>query len=462
MTFGHLHPGDEPLALAWYLKAICSALAKASSTPGARLVVTVPPRHLKSVAASVALPAFLLGLDPSRRIMVATYSQDLARLHASQCRQIMQSDWYRLLFPDTRLADDGARSLELKTTAGGGRKAVSVGGTVTGFGADVIIVDDCLKAEDARSQAMRDELKAWFDGTLQTRQNQAGRGVIISISQRLHEDDLPAHLFEKGYEHLCLPAIAVKEEKVSIGNGRCHQRHAGEVLDRPGQTRALLEALRRDLGPQVFEAQYQQNPVAPEGNLIRLEWFGSYVSIPPRHELMSVVQSWDTAQTESPTSDYSVCITFGYHKGHYLVLDVLRKRFAYPDLRRAVEAQRHIWKPDVVVIEDAGAGISLWQEFAGSHRDWRPIMWKPDRGKEERLIGVTGQLESGLCKLPVEAPWLEAFRSEHRAFPYGRHDDQVDCLSQFLEYHIIRGGWLLEERDEFGRPLRIKRPSRGG
>jgi predicted phage terminase large subunit-like protein len=458
-TFAELHAGAPALTLAWYLKAICHGLSTACDTPGSRLVITVPPRHLKSVAASVALTAYLLGRDPTRRIMVATYSQDLARLHASQCRAIMQTDWYKKLFPRTRIAEDGNRVLELVTTLGGGRKAVSVGGTVTGHGADIIIVDDCLKAEDARSEAMREEVKAWFDGTLATRLNTPGGGAIISISQRLHEDDLPAHLLDKGYEHLCLPAIAERDEEIAIGVGKMHRRRVGDLLDRPGHTRESLERERRNLGPQVFSSQFQQNPVAPEGNLIRLEWFGTYDEPIARERFFKVVQSWDTGLSDEPTADYSVCTTWGYLNEKWYLIDVLRERMAFPDLRRAVLRQRRVWAPDAVIIEDAGTGKALWQEFRAGGQ-MRPIMWSVTEDKETRLIGVTGQLEAGICVLPREAPWLHEFQRELRAFPFGRHDDQVDTMTQFLEYFLLRSRSLLTERDEFGRALRIDRPSR--
>jgi hypothetical protein len=180
-VFEELHPGEQPLAVGWYLKAICHALLEATRNPGSRLVIAVPPRHLKSIAAAVALPAFVLGHDPALRIIVATYSEELARLHSRNTRQVMQSDWYHERFPNTRIAEDGNRMLDIVTTERGGRRAVSVGGSVTGFGADIIIVDDCMKAEDARSNAKREELLAWFDGTLATRLNTAGQGAIISI-----------------------------------------------------------------------------------------------------------------------------------------------------------------------------------------------------------------------------------------------------------------------------------------
>lgn len=459
-VFGDLHAGAEPLKLAWYLRAICHALTAACNEEGARLVVTVPPRHLKSVAASVALPAYLLGRDPARRIMVATYSQDLARRHATQSRRIMQSAWYQRLFPATVIASGGNRMLETVTSQGGGRKAVSVGGTVTGHGADVIIVDDCLKADDARSDAKREEARAWFTGTLGTRLNTPGGGAIISISQRLHEDDLPALLLENGYRHLCLPAIAERDDVIALGSGHHHHRRVGELLDRPGVTREKLEAERRTLGAQVFSAQFQQNPVSPEGNLIRLEWFGSDDEAYERADFYRVVQSWDTGLSDEPGADYSVCTTWGYRERRWHLIDVLRERLAFPDLKRAVLRQRRQWRADEVIIEDAGSGISLWQEFRSSG-DFRPVMWRVGQDKETRLIGVTGQLEAGLCVLPTTAPWLDFFRHELRAFPFGRNDDQVDSMTQFLEYHLRWSREILAERDPVsGRKLHIERPNR--
>lgn len=458
-VFGDLHYGSEPLYMAWYLRAISHATTEACARPGARLVINVPPRHLKSITTSVALTAWLLGRDPNLRIMVATYSQDLARLHATQCRAIMQTAWYRRVFPNTLISDDGNRMLEIVTTKGGGRKAVSVGGSVTGHGADIIIVDDCLKADDARSDAKREEAKAWFDGTLATRLNTVGGGAIISISQRLHEDDLAAYLLAKGYDLLSLPAIAERDERIAVGPNEWHHRKVGDLLDRPGLTREVLEVERRNLGAQVYSAQFQQNPVAPEGNMIRMEWFGTYNEVIERNTCLSVVQSWDTALSDEPTADYSVCTTWGYRGHHWHLLDVLRERLAFPDLKRTVIRQDRKWRPDRVVIEDAGTGIALWQEFRASG-ELRPWMWPVSRDKETRVIGVTGQLEAGLCKLPTEAPWLDAFQKELRAFPSGRHDDQVDSLTQFIEYHLRHAPSLLVERDATGRPLRINRPSR--
>lgn len=151
-------------------------------------------------------------------------------------------------------------------------------------------------------QAVRDEAKAWFDNTLQTRLNDKANGRIVSIQQRLLEDDLPAYLLEKGYDHLNLPSIAEKEETIPLGRGRTHLRQVGDLLSPERENRAILDRLRRELGPAVFAAQYLQDPVAPEGNLLRMEWFGTYQEAPTRESFQKIVQSWDTGMSAAPTS----------------------------------------------------------------------------------------------------------------------------------------------------------------
>lgn len=460
-VFETLHPGEPPLQPSWYLQGICHALTCAAQGDDRRLVITVPPRHLKSIAAAVALVAWLLGNNPALKIMVASYSQELARLHGSMCQGIMESDWYRRDFPGTRIAAGGKRALELVTTAGGGRKAVSVGGSTTGFGADIIIVDDCMKADEARSQTVRDETRAWFDDTLQTRLNSKANGVVISIQQRLHEEDLPGYLLDKGYRHLNLPAIAEQNEEIPTGPGRSYHRTKGELLNPGREDRATLDLLRRDLGPAVFSAQYQQDPVAPGGNLLQWEWFGSTEALPERHEFVRVVQSWDTGMSADPGSDWSVCTTWGFHRDRckWYLLDVYRQKLDFPDLKRAVIRLHREWQADQVIIEYAGSGISLHQEFRTT-RELQPIMIKPRQSKEERFVGCLAEVEAGNFILPADAPWLAPFRSELKAFPNGRHDDQVDSFSQFVCFQQRQWRSIMTERTASGRPVRTIRGPR--
>lgn len=454
-VFETLHPGADPLTMAWYLEAVCYACEQVSSGSKKRLVITEPPRHLKSITVAIAFVAWWLGHDPTKKFMIASYSQELARLHASQCRQIMESEWYKRLFPNTRLAAR-CRTLDLVTTAGGARKAVSVGGSTTGFGADVIIIDDCMKADDVRSQTMRDEVKTWFGSTLLTRLNSKRDGCIISIQQRLHEDDLPALLLEKDFDHLNLPAIAEKEERIQIGEGQYHFRHVGDLLDPLREDQQVLDQMRRDIGPVAFSAQYQQDPVAPEGNLLRWEWFGTYDEQPERHEFLKIVQSWDTGMTSAPTSDFSVCTTWGFKDNKWWLLDVYRARLDYPDLKAAVLRLRRQWRAEKVIVEDAGSGISLAQEFR-SQGTLRVQLWPARQDKEQRFIGTLGDVEAGNILLPAEARWLDAFRSEMKAFPSGRHDDQVDSFSQFMQFQLRSWRWAMTEHTAEGRPVRAIR-----
>ncbi len=463
-AFETLHPGERTLDCGWYIQAMCHALEQIERGEERRLVITVPPRHLKSVTASVAFVAWALGRDPTLKVMVASYSQELSRQHAVQCRTILEAPWYQRLFPNTRISDGGNRALEVVTTKGGMRKGVSVGGSVTGFGADLIIVDDCMKADEVKSVTLREEVKNWFGNTLFTRLNDKQSGRIVSIQQRLHEDDLPAMLLERGYRHLNLPAIAEHQEDVPVGPGRVHRRAVGDLLNPAREDQAVLDQIRRELGPAVFSAQYQQNPVVPDGNAIRMEWFRTYDEAPERRRFTKVVQSWDTGMSAAPTSDYSVCTTWGFQIDRWYLLDVYRNRLDFPDLRNAIIRLWKTWKADRVLIEKAGAGTSVAQDIRNTGL-FVPILCKPALDKETRFTGCFGEIETGLILLPTTAPWLETFRKELQAFPLGKHDDQVDSLSQFINHQRTQWSWVITHYDENGRPDRPRhyhRPYGGG
>lgn len=338
------------------------------------------------------------------------------------------------------------------------RKDVTVEGTITGFGADIIILDDCMKAEDTRSAVRRQALRDWFDNTIISRLDNKARVKIVSIQQRLHREDLPAYLIEKGFRVLCLPAIAEREERVPIGPDRHHLRKIGDLLNPEREGREVLEELRRNMGAVSFAAQYQQDPVAPEGNLIRMGWFGIYYEAPERHEFLKIVQSWDTGMTASSSSSYTVCTTWGFHRveRNWYLLDVYRDKLNYPDIRKAVVRLWRTWEADAVLIEDAAAGKGLRADFRASG-PVRPVMIRLVASKEERFNNCLGDIESGRFLLPREALWLDAFRSELKAFPLDKYDDQADSFSQFVNYQRDRWKWLLTEYRPNGRRKRLLR-----
>ena len=270
-VFATVSPG-EPYVHNWHIEAIAYQLERVLLGETTRLLINQPPRSLKSICVSVAYVAWLLGRDPTRRVIVVSYSGDFAAELHRQFRQVASSEWYAALFPHTHWAKE--TGLEFVTTVGGGRYATSVGGTLTGRGADLIVIDDPLNAAEAQSEAARKRVIDWYGGALVSRLNDKRTGAIVAVMQRLHEDDLAGHVLRQGgWEHLDLPAIAVEEQLLQLGPGRSHLRPVGDVLHPQRESFAALEALKRELGGMMFSAQYQQRPVPLEGNLVRRAWF---------------------------------------------------------------------------------------------------------------------------------------------------------------------------------------------
>ena len=422
----------------WHIEAIVHQLMRVQAGEVSRLLINQPPRSLKSICVSVAYVAWLLGHDPSRRIIVVSYSGEFAAELHRQFRMIVDAAWYREVFPAMRPArDTGA---ELVTTASGSRYATSIGGTLTGRGADLIIVDDPLKAEDAMSESARKRVIDWYGGTLVSRLNDKRKDPIIVIMQRLHESDLAGHLLgQGGWEHLDLPAIAVEKTVFQIGNGKIKTRDAGDLLHPEREDKKALDRIKAEIGSLQFSAQYQQRPVPLEGNLIRRAWFRYYDRLSDDAQPGRIVQSWDIAMMTGAANDYSVCTTWRMIRKDYYLVDVFRARLQYPDLRRTVAALAERYKAQTVLIENAGPGTALLQDL---WRDMprgmpRPIGQRPERSKADRMVAQSAKLEAGQVLLPRNAGWLDDFLLEMLAFPHGRHDDQVDSVAQFLRWSAL-------------------------
>jgi predicted phage terminase large subunit-like protein len=453
-AFETIHPasgaGFEP---AWHVRAMCYELDNVRTGENSRLVINIPPRCLKSITVAVAYVAFLLGHHPEAKIIVASYGLDLARKHSEDCRRVMSSGWYQDMFPDTRLAKKGNTAEEIRTTRGGSRKAVSIGSSVTGHGADYIIIDDLLKAGDASSEAELIRAQEFIEGTLLSRFDNPAKGRVVMIAQRLHEMDPPGYLLEKGtYRHLNLPAIAEQEEVVSISSDQEYRRYPGDLLFPARLDRETLDRMRKEMGSAVFNCQYQQNPIAPDGSPLRWEWFGTYEKAEDRCRYQLVVQSWDTGTSADPRSDFSVCTTWGFRENAWYLLEVWRGQLDYPDLKAKVVSLIDSWDPDKVLIEDAATGRPLFHELFQTHRSQFERV-RPDVGKEIRFNAACAPVEEGKVCLPADASWLPAFKRELQSFPRGRNDDQVDSFSQFLNWSKGNGFWRSLPHDD---PLRVE------
>jgi predicted phage terminase large subunit-like protein len=388
----------------------------------------VPPRYLKSLLASVAFPAWCLGRQPGTQILCVSYAQDLADKLARDCRRIVMSGWYQRAFP-TRLSAQRQAVPEFETTRQGCRLATSVGGVLTGRGADIIIIDDPLKPEEALSQTQRQAVNEWFDHTLYSRLNDKQKGAIVLIMHRLHEDDLVGHvLAQEDWEVVRFPAIAEEDEVhpvETVWGPRHFTRRRGEALHPEREPTAMLERIRRTIGEYNFAGQYQQAPSPLGGGLVKAAWFRYYAPGELPESFERIVQNWDTASKATELSDFSVCTTWGIaDKGLYL-LDVLRRRMEYPELKRAVREQHERFGPSVVLIEDKASGIQLIQELIreGLHAVTR---YQPQSDKIMRMHAQTAMIENGFVRVPDAAPWLKQYLHELTVFPNGKHDDQVD------------------------------------
>ena len=436
-VFAELNPGVE-YSDNFHIHVVIEALEQMRFGHNRHLSVALPPRSLKSIIISVAWVAWLLGHDPTLKIICVSYGQELSDKLASDCRQVMQSAWYKRLFRRTRIKF-GRNSLgNFETTAGGGRFSTSVGGTLTGLGGDWIILDDPMKPTEALSEAERATANNWIQHTLFTRLNDKQKGRIITVMQRLHEDDVIGSLEEKApgkFRLLSFPAIAPDNETYDYATPfgrRMFSRAEGEVLHPAREPLEVLEEQKALLGSIFFSAQYLQAPIPIDGNLIKHAWFGRYhpleLAAPER-----IIQSWDTASKAGQHNDYSVCTTWLLKGERIYLVDVIRERLEFPALKRRVIEQAGRHSAELVLIEDKGSGMSLLQDLPESGF-WKGRAINPVADKRNRLVGVSAMIEAGRVYLPHAASWLEDYLHELCGFPGLKHDDQVDSTSQALDW----------------------------
>jgi hypothetical protein len=360
-SFGTLHPAKE-YKPNWHVEAMAHALNLCADGRRNRQLICVPPRNLKSLVVSVAWPVYLLGHNPSLKIICVSYGSELSDTLGRNFRKIVRSPWYRRIFPGMLVSKDTEGSLE--TTAGGMRHATSISGALTGLGGDIIIVDDPLKAEQALSDSSREAVHSFYSNTLLSRLNNKVTGTIVIVMQRIHDDDLAGRqIASKQFHHLILPAIATEHEEIPIGPNRVHTRMPGDLLHPEREPLAVLEQMKLGMGSAIFQAQYQQAPIPAHGNMINVEWLASYDRLPSRIRGDKIIQSWDTAMKGGERNDYSVCTTWLLRGADFYLMDVLRRQMDYPALVKAALEQYEKFRPNALLIEDKGSGTSLLQDL---------------------------------------------------------------------------------------------------
>jgi len=380
-----------------------------------RLIVSMPPRHGKSFLITEHFPTWFLGREPSKNVISASYGQDLANDFGRKVRNRMESETYGSIF-DTRVAKDSHSKKRFDTTDGGSYFAVGKGGPITGRGGDVIIVDDLIKSDqEARSETYRQGIYSWWKETLYTRM-MPGASIIV-VATRWHEEDLTGWLLnnsKQDWEHLCLPAISPE------GKALWPEMYPIEVLREFEQETELS-----------FESLYQQNPVKPEGNMIKRDWINYYTELP--RVIQQKVMTWDLAFKGNKDSDYVVGQVWGRTGADAYLIDQVRGQWDFTETLFHFE-QLCAKHPDCYnrIIEDAANSAAL---ISTMQRKISGITaWKPRTDKVGRVKAVTPMFRAGNVHIPSTNlfPWVEDMTKEWFSFDQGKNDDTVDAMTMAL------------------------------
>jgi predicted phage terminase large subunit-like protein len=456
MAWAVLEPGTI-FVPGWHIGAICEHLEAITSGQIRNLLITVPPRHMKSLAVSVFWPAWEWIRHPERRWMFASYAETLSIRDSVQCRRLIQSPWYQSHWSDRFvLTTDQNEKRRFDNDRGGHRLASSVNGSNTGEGGDRIVIDDPHNVKEAESVLQRQEVIKWHGQVMSTRLNDPKTGARVMVMQRVHERDLAGHVLEQGgYEHLCLPAEYEGNKRSTVIGWSDPREQNGELLwpERFGPEE--IRELKRSLGSYGAAGQLQQRPSPAEGGCIQRHWWRYWQPIGPalppvavRHpdgttrQILPVTlpepfdemfQSWDCAFKELKSSDYVVGQVWGRRGADKYLVDQVRKQMDCPRTIQAIRALSATWpRAHRKLIEDKANGSAVIQMLR--HEIGGLIAVEPAGGKIVRANAASPQIESGNVYLPhpMRASWVEDFIEECAAFPQGRYDDQVDAMSQAL------------------------------
>lgn len=461
----------------WHIDAICEHLAACATGEVRRLVINIPPRHMKSLTVSVFWPVWRWTTAPHLRFLTASYGEKLAQRDATKSRDLLRSSWFKTRWPDVRLKGDVNRLTRYENTATGYRIATSVGGDATGEGGDVIILDDPHKAEEVQSDVARERVLDWHAGTIATRFNDLRTGVQVIVMQRLHERDLSGYVLEReGWTHLCLPARYEPAHPFIWPDDP--RTEPGELLWPDHVPEDELEKLSQDMTTFHAAGQLQQRPAALEGSLLKRHWWRFYprehdpedvaaVAHLPRFD--QIVESWDTSLKDGAKNDYVAGQAWGVKGADRYLLRTFHRRANMHAVVTAVR-EMHAWVearwpyiPHRVLIELAASGPDaiaiLKREITGVTEI------KVKGSKEQRALAAAVPLESHNVFVPGTftpdtaagydaAEWVASLIEECATFPNGAHDDEVDSFSQVMNW--IRGN---EQRPATTRVARQRMPT---
>ena len=392
-----------------------------------RLIINMPPRHTKSEFASYLFPAWMIGRNPSMKIIQATHTTELAVNFGRKVKNLLETDEYREVFDDTKLSADSKASGRWDTKSGGMYYAVGVGSNLAGRGGDLIIIDDPHSEQTAMSASGFENAWEWY--TAGPRQRLQPGGAIVLVQTRWSEKDMTGNLvrqmtkdpFADQWEVLELPAVF----------------DSGEPCWPEFWKKEELESVKASIPAYQWNAQYQQNPTSETLAILKREWWNVWEKeeIP---NLQYVIQSYDTAFSKRETADYSAITTWGVFypeeiggPAHLMLLDAKKGRWDFPELKEIALEQYKYWEPETVIVEAKASGTPLTQEL---RQLGIPVVnFTPSRGNDKlsRVHSISPLFEAGMIWAPDES-WAREVVEECAAFPNGTHDDLVDSTTQAL------------------------------
>ena len=404
-----------------------------------RLIINMPPRHTKSEFASYLFPTWLMGRDPTKKIIQATHTAELAVGFGRKVKNLIENEDFQDIFPDVKLAVDAKASGRWSTNAGGEYYAVGVGGALAGRGADLAIIDDPVSEQDALSATALDSIYEWY--TSGPRQRLQPGGSIIIVMTRWSIRDLTAKVLakqsEKGadkWDIVEFPAI--------MPSGKSLWPEYWKLEE--------LEGVKASIPVGKWNAQYMQNPTAEEGAIIKREWWQKWEKEDPP-ECNYIIQSYDTAFSKSDRADYSAVTTWGIftesesNEEHIMLLDAVKGRWEFPQLKEEANELYKLYDPDMVLIEQKGSGMPLTQEL---RRMGIPVTpFTPSRGADKftRMHSCAPVFESGMVWCP-DTNFADEVMEECASFPNGEHDDLADSMTQAI-LRFRQGGFIVTPTD---------------
>lgn len=441
-----LHPKEE-LIDNWHIKYLCDKLQaityqiKAQEKKDRDLIINIPPRSLKSMIVTIMWNAWSWIVYPEMKFITSSYSAGLSIDHSGMTKQIIESDWYQYLWPDIQLRTDQRATSKYANVSSGSRRATSVGGTITGAGADVVIADDPINPKKAASERERHNCISWWKQTMSTRLNNQEIGVRIIVMQRLHEDDLTGHLLSRdsNYEYICIPG---ENTNVEVSPKVLNKYYVDNLFFGKRFNRYWLNNLLTELGSQGYAGQILQIPAPQEGNMIKRGWFSRFnlSDLENKAKLDEKQLIWnftiDGAYTKDEQNDASAILCYCQFENNLYVRDVISLWDEFPELIKYIpeHVNRHGYNNhSKIYIEPKASGLSAAQTLRRDTSLNVIIGKSPTTDKIARTNSASPFMESKRVYLLHNAGWIDSFIHQCCTFPNAKNDDELDTLLMAID-----------------------------